>query len=249
MSTSFINCQHEFKVGQQQISQLRAFQDDSKTTTKRLLNTRICVYVEYSILNVAFVYVEPKAAASQNAIKNDEKATSTIAMHIQQAIDKDPTPQCPLIFVCWDFNTAKCAHFVRMLGVKLLATARDQRLLDRVCTNASPCYNTKTIPALSIDTNHDIVIATPINQLYKATRGTNKTITARSGKISDTIEEIGNIDWQLLTRTTASSQARFGNLYDTIKDIQDTCQALKTAKLKNDEAWMTPRIKEEIAKR
>jgi hypothetical protein len=38
-------------------------------------------------------------------------------------------------------------------------------------------------------------------------------------------------------------------LYDTIKDIQDACQPLKTAKLKNDEAWMTPRIKDEITKR
>ncbi len=60
-------------------------------------------------------------------------------------------------------------------------------------------------------------------------------------------KNIGNIDWQLLTRTTTSTQARFDILYDTIKDIQDTCQPLKTAKLKNDEAWMTPRIKDEIA--
>jgi hypothetical protein len=82
----------------------------------------------------------------------------------------------------------------------------------------------------------EMTIATPINQLYKATRGTDKTITTRSGKISDTIEEIGNIDWQLLTRTTASTQVRFDILYDTIKGIQDTCQPLKTAKLKNDEA-------------
>ncbi len=64
----------------------------------------------YSILYVASVYVEPRAAASQNAIKHDEKATNTIAMRIQQAIDKDPTTQSPLIFVCGDFNTAKCTH-------------------------------------------------------------------------------------------------------------------------------------------
>jgi hypothetical protein len=57
----------------------------------------------------------------------------------------------------------------------------------------------------------------------------------RSGKISDTIGEIGNIAWQLLISTTASPQARFDILYDIIKDIQDTCQPLKTAKLKNDE--------------
>jgi hypothetical protein len=100
-----------------------------------------------------------------------------------------------------------------------------------------------------MDTDHDIIIATPINQLYKATRGTDKTTTTRSGKIGDTIEEIRNIGWQLLTRTTASTQARFDILYDTIKDIQDTCQPLKTAKLKNNEAWMTPRIKDEIVKR
>jgi hypothetical protein len=175
----------------------------------------------YSILYVACVFVEPKAAANQNTIKNDEKATNTIAMRIQQAIDKDPTPQCPVIFVCGDFNTANCTHPVRMLGVKLLncAPTRGQRLLDRVYTNAPPCYNIKTIPARSLNTDHDIVIATPINQLYKVTRETDKTITTRSGKISDTIKEIGNIDCKLLTRTTASTQARFDILNDTIKDI------------------------------
>jgi hypothetical protein len=75
------------------------------------------------------------------------------------------------------------------------------------------------------------------------------TITTRSGKISDTIEEIGNINWQLLTHTTATPQARFDTLYETIKEIQNNCQPLKTTKLKNDEAWMTPRIKDEIVKR
>jgi hypothetical protein len=44
-----------------------------------------------------------------------------------------------------------------------------------------------------LDTDHDIVVATPIGQLYKATRGAQMTITTRSGKISDTIEEIGNM--------------------------------------------------------
>jgi hypothetical protein len=94
----------------------------------------------FSALYIACVYVEPKAAVNQNAIKNDEKATNTIAIRIQQAIDKDPTPQCPLIFVCGDFNTAKCTHFVRLLGVKLLnrAPTRREKLLDRVYSNAPP---------------------------------------------------------------------------------------------------------------
>jgi hypothetical protein len=39
-----------------------------------------------------------------------------------------------------------------------------------------------------MDIDHDIVIATPVG------RGTDKTINIRSGKISDTIEEIGNIN-------------------------------------------------------
>jgi hypothetical protein len=85
--------------------------------------------------------------------------------------------------------------------------------------NAPQCYNIKTIPARSMDTDHDIVVATPTGQICKATRGAQKTITTRSGKISDTIEEIGNINWQLLTRTTAPSQARFDILHDTIKVI------------------------------
>jgi hypothetical protein len=88
----------------------------------------------FSALYVACVYIEPKAAASQNAAKNDEKTTIAVATRIQQAIDIDPTPQFPLIFVCGDFNTAKCTHFVRMLGVRLLnyAPTRGQRLLDSV---------------------------------------------------------------------------------------------------------------------
>ncbi len=89
-----------------------------------------------------------------------------------------------------------------------------------------------------MDTDHDIVNATLINHLYKTTRGAQMIITTRSGKISDTIEEIGNINWELLTHTTATPQARFDTLYETIKEIQ-----------KNDEAWMTPRIKDEIVKR
>ena len=100
-----------------------------------------------------------------------------------------------------------------------------------------------------MSTDHDIVVAIPNNREYKTTRGLSKTITTRSGKIGNTIEEIGHINWQLLTRTTASTQARFDTLYDTIKEIENTCQPLKTAKLRNDEPWMTPRIKEEIAKR
>jgi hypothetical protein len=52
----------------------------------------------------------------------------------------------------------------------------------------------------------------------------------------DTIDEIRNVDWRLLTRATASTQVRFDILYDTIMEIQDACQPLKTAKLKNDEA-------------
>jgi hypothetical protein len=74
------------------------------------------------------------------------------------------------------------------------------------------------------------------------------TITTRSGKISNTIEEIGNINWQLLSHTTATPQARFDTLYETIKEIQSKCP-LKTTKLKSEEAWMTPRIKDEIVKR
>jgi hypothetical protein len=59
-----------------------------------------------------------------------------------------------------------------------------------------------------MDTDHDIVIATPIGQLY----GTQETITK------------------------AFTHTRCDILYDTIKNIQDTCQPLKTAKLKNNEA-------------
>jgi hypothetical protein len=50
------------------------------------------------------------------------------------------------------------------------------------------------------------------------------TIT-RSGKISDTFEEVGNINWQLLTHTTATPQARFDTL---IRDDQGDPEQLPT---------------------
>jgi hypothetical protein len=121
----------------------------------------------FSSLYVACVYIEPKSAVSQNAIKNDEKPTNAIATLIQQAIDNDLTPQCPLLFVCGDFNTAKCNNFFRLLGVKLLncAPMRGKGLLDRIYTNAPAGYSIKMIPARTMDTDHDIVVATPINHL------------------------------------------------------------------------------------
>ena len=41
----------------------------------------------------------------------------------------------------------------------------------------------------------------------------------------------------------------FNIFYETVKDVIDTCQPLKTARLKGDQKWMTIEIKTEIKQR
>ncbi len=77
-----------------------------------------------------------------------------------------------------------------------------------------------------MDTDHDIVIATPFGQPYKATRGAQKTITTRSEKISAT--------W-LATADPHHIHSGHTNRWKQL--------------LKNDQEWMTPHFKDEIAKR
>ena len=62
----------------------------------------------------------------------------------------------------------------------------------------------------------------------------------RAGKITDTVEQIGNINWRLLIASKEHSvQGKFDIFYDTITDILDTCQPWRTAKRKGDKPWMT----------
>jgi hypothetical protein len=84
--------------------------------------------------------------------------------------------------------------------MRLKVTARQATLrailliFQNVSASSHRFGNDTSTPARSMDTYHNIVIATPIDQLYKVTSRTAKTIATRLGKISDTIEEIGNID-------------------------------------------------------
>ena len=70
-------------------------------------------------------------------------------------------------------------------------------------------------------------------------------ILTRGGKIADTIEQIGNIEWDDLIKLNVPPQTKFDAFYA----IQDTCQPLKIVKFKNDQPWMTTHFKNLITER
>jgi hypothetical protein len=55
-----------------------------------------------------------------------------------------------------------------------------------------------------MDTDHDVAITIMVSYFYKVSREKQKTIVIRLKKISDMIEEIGNIYWQLLIHSNTS---------------------------------------------
>jgi hypothetical protein len=62
------------------------------------------------------------------------------------------------------------------------------------------------------------------------------------------VTEIGNIKWNLLINAKdLDTQTKTDIFYDTVNDIIDTCQPLKTSRIRGDQPWMTPQIKEEMA--
>ena len=81
---------------------------------------------------------------------------------------------------------------------------------------------------------------------YRKTRATTEKISLRTGKLSNTIEEIGKIKWQELIIVQTDLQSKINIFYETIKDIYDICQPIKKVKVKWDQAWMSPEIKNEI---
>ncbi len=103
---------------------------------------------------------------------------------------------------------------------------RGCNLLDPIFTNAPDCYKCTNHQVLGSD--HETVIATPIANIYKQQQPKQQKIVTRGGKITDTIEQIGNIEWDYLTQCTTSNKT--------------------LVKIKNDQPWMTTHIKNLITK-
>lgn len=112
-------------------------------------------------------------------------------------------------------------------------------------TNAPKSYHSINLPPIG-ESDHDIVKAFVFNRKYDKIKPKVQKIQIRSGKLSDTIHEIGNINWRELILTNIDVQSKFNIFYDTINNISDVCQPIKSMKLKGDQLWMTDEIKTEI---
>ena len=121
-------------------------------------------------------------------------------------------------------------------------------LLDPILTNAPRCYRAITSDPQST-ADHKIINAVALKSEYIKTRPLAQKTRKRAGKITDTVEQIGNINWrQLIASNEHSVQGKFDIFNDNITDILDTCQPWRTAKRKEDKPWMTDELKAEIAK-
>jgi len=204
----------------------------------------------YSSCFIACVYITPKNAITNNTIKHNEKGTDEIAQAIIQALDLEKSVNKQLLFVCGDFNGAKSKTLCNQLQVKQINSAptRKGNLLDPIFTNAPNCYTCTN--QLIIKSDHEAVIAKPIMKKYKELQPAKQKITTRTGKIEETVEEIGNIEWgEIIKLNDQQPQTKFDVFYDTLNAIQNTCQPIKTITIKNDQPWMTPYIKRLIQQR
>jgi hypothetical protein len=97
--------------------------------------------------------------------------------------------------------------------IKVKAT-RSGNILDPIFTNAPDCY--KCINHQVLGSDHETVIATPIANIYKQQQPKHQKIVTRGGKIADSIEQIGNIEWD-----------------DLINELQNYFTTIKRMTIKN----------------
>ena len=199
----------------------------------------------YSNCYVASIYIPPKAASKNNTTKYNEVEAEEIAKTITTIIDEDSSTNQNLIIICGDFNGAKSDTLCRQLQIKQLNTipTRKNKLLDPIFTNEPNSKLYKCTNKNIFNSDHDLVLAKPIFKLHKQRQPKKESITTRTGKLEDTISEIGKIDWKELIDTETDPQSKFDVFYNTIDDIQNTCQPTKIIKIRDDKEWMTPKIK------
>jgi hypothetical protein len=101
-----------------------------------------------------------------------------------------------------------------------------------------------------MESDHLTVIATASVKNYKSSLPTKQKKTARSGKYSESIDIIKSIPWNQIVETKVENpQIKYDSFNNTINEILDTCQPIKTITITNDQPWMTSDIKQLIATR
>ena len=201
------------------------------------------------------VYIPPGGNGG-NKDKEMKEAVRQLNNKITETSQLNVKSPNPLLFVLGDTNGVDLkpinrTHGTYQINKKPTRKAKKQReqLLDPILTNAPRCYKCTNIPKLG-NSDHDIVKAVPQAKEYAQTRPEAVTVQFRSGKIEDTVEELGNIEWKHLIESAEHDlQTKFNIFYETVKDVIDTCQPIRTARLKGDQKWMTVEIKKEIKQR
>ena len=204
---------------------------------------------------VTGVYIPPGGNGG-NKEKEMKEAVKQLNNKVLEATQLNCKSPNPLLFILGDTNGVDLkpinrTHGTYQINKKATRKAKKQKeqLLDPILTNAPRCYRCINLPPLG-NSDHSIVKAVPQAKEYEKTRPEPVTVTYRTGKIEDTVEELGNIEWKRLINSTSHGlQAKFNIFYETVKDVIDTCQPLKTARLKGDQKWMTIEIKTEIKQR
>lgn len=220
-------------------------------TTRKIKSNLECLVIKmtptrkprgYGTLIVAAVYIPPDSS------KQMIQAIKELNNIISDATQQNPNP---LLIIAGDFNGVNTNQINRTHNTRILnkKSTRKTKLLDLIMSNAPKCYHCINYKPIG-NADHDMVKAIVFQQNYKKTKAPVTKIITRKGNIDDSVEEIGNVDWQkLIESKDITTSSKFTIFYDTINEIVDKCQPLKTTKLNNDPKWMTDNIKSAVAHR
>ena len=102
----------------------------------------------------------------------------------------------PLIYICGDFNGADTTTITSNLDLRQLnhEPTRGTKVLDIILSNAPNCYKVSTQPAID-RSDHKVVVASTVQEMYKSTRPTKTKRLVRTGKIRDTVEQLRRSTW------------------------------------------------------
>ena len=182
-------------------------------------------------------YIPPDTEAKKN------EAMANLIVFIDKVMNKIGTNNKVLLTIMGDFNKTDTSLLKRKYDCHIVSkkATRKGNLLDLIITNAPKCYHNYNQKPIG-NADHDIVIAVPFENKPKKVRKKNTIINSkmiRTGKLEDTVEEIGSINWNLLIKSKDHTlQEKFNIFYDTIIEVLYTCQPKKRSKIRNDQPWM-----------
>jgi len=207
----------------------------------------------YSTCIVVCAYLPEWSTAGQRT------ATFQLTQQIDDTIADIATNNKPLLIIAGDLNGSPTSSICSALDCHLIessATRRDKKL-DVIMTNAPKCYFNQTIGPLGAS-DHDIQLVRAPLAHYRATKPPPTKIQIRTGRLSDTVQEIREINWTALGvsernfynrprhNAIENIQMAFDTTYSAVLAAQDICQPYKTVTVVNDKEWMTPDIKKAI---